>query len=130
MRELRLGSAYLRDLVNEELQPAVTYTASGAIPITESGLHRLLGAGALAMTVAAPSANQLGVELEISQHSGVAATVEVTGMDTSATADLFTLPVASATSRPVLVLKCRNVGTSASPSYKWVALLSGGVTVA
>lgn len=130
MRELKYGSAHEREILNEELQPAVTYTANGAIPITESGLHRLLGAGALAMTVAAPGIANLGVELEISNHSGVGATVTVTGMDVSATADTFTLPAASATSRPVLILKARNVGTAASPSYAWVAIQSGGVTVA
>lgn len=128
------GNRTLSVKLNEELTPAGdsagTPTASGALPITQSRLFRLNGAGALAMTVAAPTIAQEGVEIEVVNLSGTGATVTVTGMDVSALADVFTLPAASATSRPYLKLMCRNVGTVAVPSYKWIALMGAGVTVA
>lgn len=130
MRPVRTGNSESRAKLNEALDPALTLVANGAIPITKSRLIRLNGAGALAMTVANPGVAQNGVELELTQHSGTGATVTVTGLDVSALADVFTLPAASATSRPVLILRCSNVGTKAAPSYKWRAHMIGGVTVA
>jgi hypothetical protein len=54
-----------------------TYSAAGAIPIV-SGVHTIAGAGALAMTIAAPAVTQEGAELTVISKSLFANTLVAT----------------------------------------------------
>jgi hypothetical protein len=124
MENFTTGSFEQRTKQNQ-VNKVTTTTANGAIPITTSGHYRLNSANAT-MTVAAPTVE--GVELKIDNVAGTAAAVTVTSPDADATANVFSLPGASATSRASLVLKAILLDTTGA--LVWSSFMGAGVTVA
>jgi len=130
VKKLRPSQFYNQKTVGNALNAqslVTTYTASGAIPVTEDCRARLNGAS-LAMTVAAPTVE--GVRLKIDNIAGSAATVDVTSADANAAANLFTLAAAAATARASLILEAINTGTVTAPTLVWSSFMGAGCTVA
>jgi hypothetical protein len=100
--------------------PVASYSAAGAIDTSKSGTHLLNGAGALAMTLAAPTQGQTGQVITIASTGIGAHTVTATGgFGGGATAsDVATFPAFSTSF------------TCVALNGKWVVQSNGGVTIA